>query len=180
MIVAQTVLGNLDDPQWRQRIALGTVDHLELNPVQGVRSGLQKTTDSGLAITLSFDRRIQLRDGDVIDWDAVQKRGIVLKMTLPDVLIVELAELQTRSISEGLEVCFQLGVAIGNQHWPSLVKDKKVFVPLSVDRSLIGDMLRDFASAGMTYRIASGIDLLGELLPYEARRLFAQQSTSPH
>ena len=49
--------------------------------------------------------------------------------------------------------CFELGHAIGNQHWPAVVKGTTVYVPLTVDRKVMASVMKTHAFAGHPLRV---------------------------
>jgi urease accessory protein len=68
--------------------------------------------------------------------------------------------------------CVQLGHALGNQHWPAVVKGTRVYVPLAVARAVMASVLKTHSFEGVSYGFAPGAEVAGGLTPDEARRLF--------
>ena len=62
---------------------------------------------------------------------------------------------------------FELGHALGNQHWPAVVKGSRMFVPLTVDRKVMASVMRTHAFPGIRYEFRPGAR--GHPLPRPAR-----------
>jgi urease accessory protein len=182
MIIIQTTLGNEQDAPWRDRLATASVDLLHLDQWEAQKSRLRKATEAGLELALSLDRNTQLRDGDVLHWDEAGGRLVVARIALNDVMIVELAGALGGSTEAIVRTVFELGHALGNQHWPAIVKGDRVFVPLTVDRKVMASVMRTHAFADVAYEFSPGVEVLPYMTPHEARRLFggAGQASHPH
>ena len=55
-----------------------------------------------------------------------------------------------------MRTCVELGHALGNQHWPALVKDTRVFVPLTVDRKVMASVMNTHRFEGIRYEFVPG------------------------
>jgi urease accessory protein len=66
----------------------------------------------------------------------------------------------------------ELGHALGNQHWPALVKDGVVYVPLTVDRKVMASVMNTHRFEGIRYEFVPGARIVPYLAPHESRRLF--------
>ena len=129
------VLGNLDDPHWASRLEGATVEPLVLDQWEAQKSRLRKTTPAGVELAVSLDRSVQLRDGDILVWDEAADIAIVARIDLRPVMIVDLDGLLASQPPDVVaRTCVELGHAIGNQHWPAVVKGTRVYVPLTVDK----------------------------------------------
>ena len=71
-----------------------------------------------------------------------------------------------------MRTCVELGHALGNQHWPALVKGTRVFVPLTVDRKVMASVMNTHRFEGIRYEFVPGDDIVPYLAPHESRRLF--------
>ena len=67
---------------------------------------------------------------------------------------------------------FELGHAIGNQHWPAVVKGTRVFVPMTVDRKVMESVMRTHSFENVTVTFRRGAEVIPYLAPHEVRRLF--------
>src|SRR5262249_14600660 len=70
-----------------------------------------------------------------------------------------------------LRTCVELGHAMGNQHWPALVKGDLVYVPLTVDRRVMASVMETHRFEGIRYEFVSGRAVVPYLAPHESRRL---------
>ena len=64
------------------------------------------------------------------------------------------------------------GHALGNQHWPALVKGSRVYVPLTVDRKVMSSVMKTHRFEGVRYEFVPGSEIVPYLAPHESRRLF--------
>ena len=64
-------------------------------------------------------------------------------------MVVDLDGLLGRSRPRSLaRTCVELGHALGNQHWPAVVKGTRVYVPLTVDRRSWRSVMKTHAFPG--------------------------------
>ena len=70
MVVIETVLGNIRDPEWAARLSAADIDLLEIDQWEAQKSRFRKTTAKGAKVAVSVDRGTYIRDGDVLLWDA--------------------------------------------------------------------------------------------------------------
>ena len=129
MILIKTVLGNIDDREWAERLSAADTDLLEIDQWEAQKSRFRKTTAKGVEIAVSIDRGTHIRDGDVLLWDAQARSALVARIELRDVMIVHLDELMSLAPEVAMRTCVELGHAMGNQHWPALVKDTRRLCP---------------------------------------------------
>jgi urease accessory protein len=172
MIFINTVLGNIDDREWAERLSAANTELLEINQWEAQKSRFRKTTAKGVEIAVSIDRNTHIRDGDVLLWDARALSAIVARIELRDVMIVHLDELMSLAPNAAMRTCVELGHAMGNQHWPALVKDTAVYVPLTVDRKVMTSVMNTHRFEGIRYEFVSGREVIPYLAPHESRRLF--------
>jgi urease accessory protein len=172
MILVETVLGNAADVQWATRLAGGVVDPLELDHWEAQKNRFRKKTAGGLELAVSLDRGTFMRDGDVLLWDEQARRAVVARLSLRDVMIIHLDGLAPLGPDIALRACVELGHALGNQHWPALVKGNRVFVPLTVDRKVMSSVMNTHRFEGIRYEFVPGGEIVPYLAPHESRRLF--------
>ena len=172
MILIKTVLGNIDDREWAERLSAADTDLLEIDQWEAQKSRFRKTTAKGVEIAVSIDRGTHIRDGDVLLWDAEARSALVARIELRDVMIVHLDELMSLAPKVAMRTCVELGHAMGNQHWPALVKDTVVYVPLTVDRKVMASVMNTHRFEGIRYEFVPGRDVIPYLAPHESRRLF--------
>jgi len=172
MVVIEAVLGNANDPEWAARLAAADVDLLEVDQWEAQKSRFRKTTAKGTEVAVSLDRGRYIHEGDVLLWDARALSAVVARIELRDVMVVHLSELMAIAPKEAMRTCIELGHAMGNQHWPALVKDSLVYVPLTVDRKVMASVMDTHRFEGIRYEFMSGRDVVPYLAPHESRRLF--------
>lgn len=172
LVRVDAVLGNVTDPDWRSRLENAKVDLLILDQWEAQKSRLRRTTQDGVEIALSLDRGVQLRDGDVLFRDEDGDALVVARIDLKDVMAIDLGGLREAAPATLMQTCLELGHAIGNQHWPAVVKGTTVYVPLTVDKAVMGSVMRTHAFEGIEYEFRPGAEVIPYLAPHEARRLF--------
>jgi urease accessory protein len=180
MILIESILGNMHSDEWKATLAKATLDELSLDQWQAQKTRLRTVTTAGTQIALSLERHAHLHDGDVLHWDAAEKRAIVVRIQLQDVMVVRLSELEKASPETLARTCLELGHALGNQHWPAVVKGTSVYVPLTVDRKVMASVMKTHAFEGIRYEFVPGADVIPFLAPHESRRLFGGADSTPH
>ena len=178
--IIERILGNAADEAWRQKLAAATVDQLRLDQWQAQKNRLRKATEAGVELALSLDRSSHLHHGDVLAWDEARQTAILAHIDLADVLVIRLDPLVGQPSEFVVRTCFELGHALGNQHWPAVVKGTTVYVPLTVDRKVMASVMKTHAFEGVTYEFRPGTEVIPYLLPHEARRLFGGADATPH
>jgi urease accessory protein len=180
MVVIETILGNICNPEWAGRLAASEVDVLEIDQWEAQKSRFRKMTAKGAEVAISVDRSTYLRDGDVLLWDAQAHSALVARIAVRDVMIVHLDELMHLAPEVAMRTCVELGHAMGNQHWPALVKGNLVYVPLTVDRKVMASVMDTHHFDGIRYEFVSGREVVPYLAPHESRRLFGAAEGSVH
>jgi urease accessory protein len=171
VILVEAVLGNAADPPWAERLAGAAVDPLALDHWEAQKNRFRKKTAAGVELAVSLDRGTFMRDGDVLLWDPAASRAVVARISLREVMVIELDGLgATPEIA--MRTCVELGHALGNQHWPALVKGSRVYVPLTVDRKVMGSVMNTHRFEGIRYEFVPGSRIVPYLAPHESRRLF--------
>ena len=172
MVLIEKVLGNAGDPEWAARLAAGTVEPLALDHWEAQKNRFRKKTASGREVAVSLDRGAFLRDGDVLLWDGATGSAVVARISLRDVMIIYLDQLAAQDPEYTMRTCLELGHALGNQHWPALVKGARVFVPLTVDHKVMASVMKTHRFEGIRYEFVPGGEIVPYLAPHESRRLF--------
>jgi urease accessory protein len=172
LVIIEAVLGNASDAQWAARLAGAAVEPLELDHWEAQKNRFRKKTASGVEVAVSLERGAFLRDGDVLLWDEEAARAVVARISLRDVMIVHLDGLAGVAPEIALRTCVELGHALGNQHWPALVKGNRVYVPLTVDRKVMASVMNTHRFEGIPHEFVAGSEIVPYLAPHESRRLF--------
>lgn len=180
MILVHNVLGHEQDPQWTARLAGAQIDVLQLDQWQAQKNRFRRKTNGGEELAVALERNTHLRDGDVLHWDDTQRRAVVARIQLQDVMVVRLTGVLDQPAETLARTCVELGHALGNQHWPAVVKGTAVYVPLTVDRKVMASVMKTHAFTGITYEFQPGAEVIPYLAPHETRRLFGGADSTPH
>jgi urease accessory protein len=180
MLRVSAVLGNAADGDWPNRLRASRIDHLALDAVEAQRSRLRKRTADGLDVAIALERGVQLRDGDVLRWDEARRAAVVARIDLRDVLVIDLSGLLREPAEALLSRCVEVGHALGNQHWPAVVKASHVYVPLALASKAMEAVMEAHGLAGVSWSFARGAEVLPLLSAAEARRLFGVVSGHDH
>ncbi len=180
MILVEGTLGNLRDPRWQAQAADGVVDQLVLEQWEAPKNRLRKASEGGIELAIALPRSQHLHDGDVLYHDPETGIIVAARIALKDVLVIELADIEKLPPAEILRTCFELGHALGNQHWPAVIKGTTVYVPLAVDHKVMSSVMRTHAFQHIRTRFAPGEEIAALLDAGEVRLLFAGADASPH
>lgn len=180
MKLIENVLGNAKEPEWQARLAGLQPDLLVLDQWEAQKNRFRKRSEGGVEVAVALDRGTFLKDGDVLLFDAAEKRAVVAHIHLNEVLVVNLEGLLASPPEAMLRTAVELGHALGNQHWPAVVKGNRVYVPLAVDRKVMASVMKTHALPGISYDFQTGEEVIPYLAPHEARRLFGGADSTPH
>jgi urease accessory protein len=174
------VLGNAGDEPWPGRLAGARIDLLRLDQAEAQKSRLRKTTEGGTDVAIALDRGVAVRDGDVLAWNGAARVAVVARVELSDVLVIDVTAVAAEPAEAAMTTCIELGHALGNQHWPAVIKGTRVYVPLTVDRAVMSSVLKTHDFHGISYGFAAGAEVIPYLAPHEARRLFGTAERHQH
>ena len=180
MTVIEAVLGNIADPVWKARLEGAHVDVVNLDQWQAQKNRFRLKTAGDVDLAVSLERNVHLRDGDVLAFDDAARRAIVVRIALQDVMVIQLDPLLSQSPEVLARTCLEVGHALGNQHWPAVVKGTKVYVPLTVNRQVMNSVMKTHAFEGITYEFTPGGSVIPYLSPRESRQLFGGADSVPH
>jgi urease accessory protein len=180
LIRVEAIVGSAAEDSWPGRLKHATIDVLVLDQAEAQKSRLRKTTTGGAEVAISLDRGTQLRDGDILAWDEARHAAIVARVDLKDVLVIDVSPLLEGPPEVAMARCVELGHALGNQHWPAVVKGTRVYVPLTVARAVMASVMKTHSFEGVTYAFAPGAEVIPYLAPHEARRLFGAAEGHGH
>ena len=180
MILVESILGSLHDSAWSDRLGGARIDWLVLDQWDAQKNRFRRRTGGNQEIAVALDRNTHLHDGDVLAWNEDTRTAIVTRIELKEVMVIDLSELTSQNRESLMRSCFELGHALGNQHWPAIMKGQKLFVPLTVDRAVMSSVMRTHAIPGVRYEFIPGAEVIPYLAPHEARRLFGGADATPH
>lgn len=176
MTVFSEILGNINSPEWTRKTEGFTVESIILDQWTAQKSRFLATSDLGIEYPIALRRQSQIADGDIVAFEPDEKKVVVLRLGLNPVLEIDLGELATLSPEEIIRHSVELGHAIGNQHWPAVVKGCRVMVPLTVDKKVMESVMRTHRIEHVDYAFRSGEEVIPYLAPHEIRRLFGGAS----
>ncbi|MBD5207502.1 MAG: urease accessory protein UreE [Bacteroidales bacterium] len=181
MTVYTEILGNANrSEEWKDKIANANVDYVFLDQWTAQKSRFLAKGTSGEEYPVALKRHTQVVDGDVISYDPETNKAVVLKIELNPVLVIDLASLSDKDPETIIRRSVELGHAIGNQHWPAVVKGTKVYVPLTVDKKVMLSVMETHHLEGVSFEFQTGLDIIPYLAPHEIRRLFGGASHESH
>ncbi|MBI1324412.1 urease accessory protein UreE [bacterium] len=180
MILVERILGNVDDPDWKTRLETDRCDELVLDQWQAQKNRFRSKSASGQEVAVALDRNSHLHDGDILAWNESTRQAIVVKILLNDVMVLKLETTPGQPVETLVRTSIELGHALGNQHWPAVVKGTTVYVPLTVDRKVMASVMKTHAFEGVSYDFVPGSEVIPYLAPHESRRLFGGADATPH
>ncbi len=180
MILVEQPLGNVDEPTWAERLEGAVIDPLALDQWQAQKNRFRLKSEAGVELAVALERNTHLRHGDILVWDEPKHTAIVAHVTLKDVMVLRLDALVGQADDALARTCVELGHALGNQHWPAVIKGMAVYVPLTVDRKVMASVMKTHAFEGITCEFVPGAEVIPYLAPHETRRLFGGADSTPH
>ncbi len=181
MKVYSEIIGNMNrDEEWKEKLADAEIDYIFLDQWTAQKSRFLTKGTSGEEYPVALKRHTQVVDGDIIWYDPDTKKAAVLKIELNPVLVVDLGSLSDRDPETIIRRSVELGHAIGNQHWPAVVKGTKVYVPLTVDKKVMLSVMETHHLEGVEFEFQQGLEIIPYLAPHEIRRLFGGAGHESH
>ena len=181
MKVYNEVIGNMNlSDEWKDKLANADIDYIFLDQWTAQKSRFLGKGVSGKEYPIALARHSQIKDGDIVFYDPDKNSAIVLKIELNPVLVVDLSGIAVAKPEEIIRISVELGHAIGNQHWPAVVKGTKVYVPLTVDKKVMMSVMETHHIEGITFDFQKGVEIIPYLAPHEIRRLFGGASHESH
>ena len=181
MKVYNEVIGNMNtSEEWKKKLENADVDYVFLDQWTAQKSRFLGTGTSGNEYPIALARHTQIIDGDIIEYDPVNNSAVILKIELSPVLVIDMSGLASREPETIIRISVELGHAIGNQHWPAVVKGTKVYVPLTVDKKVMMSVMETHNIEGITYDFQKGVEVIPFLAPHEIRRLFGGAGHESH
>ena len=182
MILIEHILGNAKkDPHWQHKLEGAKVDLLVLDQHEAQKSRCRRTSLGGLDLGISLERNVVLSDGDVLLWDEGSNTAVVVQLNLRDVMVIDLKELKKQPLDVLIKTSFELGHALGNQHWKAVTKNNEVYIPLTVETKMMDSVMRTHGFQHLPYAFVGGAEILPLLTTSEARLLFGgAEETDTH
>lgn len=181
MKIYNTIIGNMNhSKEWKEKLKNAEIDYIFLDQWTAQKSRFLGRGVSGEEYPIALARHSQIVDGDIIEFDPDTSKAAVLRIELNPVLVIDLGGLADRDPQTIIRISVELGHAIGNQHWPAVVKETKVYVPLTVDKKVMESVMDTHHIEGITYEFQKGLDIIPYLAPHEIRRLFGGAGQESH
>ena len=182
MILIEHILGNAKkDPSWKQKLEGANVDLLVLDQREAQKSRCRRTSLGGRDLGISLERNVVLGDGDILLWDEPANTAVVVQLNLRDVMVIDLKELKQQPLDVLIKTSFELGHALGNQHWKAVTKHNEVYIPLTVETKMMDSVMRTHGFQHLPYAFVAGAEILPLLTTSEARLLFGgAEETDTH
>ena len=181
MKVYNEIIGNVNlSDEWKKKLENADVDYVFLDQWTAQKSRFLGKGTSGNEYPIALARHTQIIDGDIICYDPVNNSAVILKIELSPVLVIDMGGLSSKTPETIIRIAVELGHAIGNQHWPAVVKGTKVYVPLTVDKKVMMSVMETHHIEGITYDFQKGVEVIPYLAPHEIRRLFGGAGHESH
>lgn len=180
MEVITQVLGNIHDPEWHEKLHDIHVETIFLDQWTAQKSRFLVNSDHGNEYPIALKRGSRIIDGDIVVYDPEKNNAVIIRLDLSNVLVIDMGALRDKEPDEIIRISLELGHAIGNQHWPAVVKGTKVYVPLTVDKKVMLSVMETHNIDNITYSFQPGNEVIPYLAPHELRRLFGGASHESH
>ena len=180
MEIFTAILGNLHREPWKSRAEGAETEYIDLDQWTAQKSRFTARGDRGGDYAVALARRTQLLDGDVVGYDPEARRIVAVRIRLSDVLVIDLSGLERLEPRRIARAAVELGHALGNQHWPAVVREDCVYVPLTVDRKVMESVMRTHRLEHIAYSFRPGEEVIPYLAPHEVRRLFGGAEAGSH
>lgn len=172
MKVYTQVIGNVHSNEWIEALRSVQIETISLDQWSAQKSRLVAESDRGEQYAIALARGQRLADGDILDYDPEAHRALVVDVKMHEVMVIELDRLVRFTPEYIARTAFEMGHAIGNQHWPAVVKGSRVFVPMTLDRKVMESVMRTHSFENVSIAFRRGAEVIPYLAPHEVRRLF--------
>lgn len=164
--------GNIRNPEWRKRAAECTVEYIDLDRWTAQKSRFVAESVDGNEYAVALARHTQLLDGDIIEYDPERHTIVAVRIDLNEVMAIDMGRLADEKPETIIRIAMELGHAVGNQHWPAVIKGTTAYIPLTVDKKVMDSVMRTHHIEGISYSFQPGSEVIPYLAPHEIRRLF--------
>lgn len=181
MKIYTEIIGNIyQAPEWSDKLKDVNIEYVFLDQWTAQKSRFLGKSDKGEEYPIALKRHSQIIDGDIIYFSPEENRAVVLRIDLSPVLVIDMGALVLKNPETMIRISVELGHAIGNQHWPAVVKGTRVYVPLTVDKKVMLSVMETHHIEGITYEFQKGLEIIPYLAPHEIRRLFGGAGQESH
>lgn len=177
MQIYSEIIGNIyTSSEWTDKIKSLEVETIHLDQWAAQKSRLLTKGDKGNEYPIALKRNSHVTNGDIISYSEEENKAVVIKIDLCPVLVLDISGIIDKDPETIMRIAMELGHAIGNQHWPAVVKNTKIYVPLTVEEKVMTTVIDTHYIEGISYKFEKGEDILARLEPQEIRRLFGGAS----
>ncbi|HJA56885.1 MAG TPA: urease accessory protein UreE [Candidatus Bacteroides intestinigallinarum] len=181
MKIYTEIIGNIyQAPEWGEKLKDVNIEYVSLDQWTAQKSRFLGKSDKGEEYPIALKRHSQIIDGDIIYFSPEENKAVVIRIDLSPVLVIDMGALVQKDSETMIRISVELGHAIGNQHWPAVVKGTKVYVPLTVDKKVMLSVMETHHIEGVTYEFQKGMEIIPYLAPHEIRRLFGGAGQESH
>ncbi len=181
MKIYTEIIGNIyQAPEWGEKLKDVNIEYVSLDQWTAQKSRFLGKSDKGEEYPIALKRHSQIIDGDIIYFSPEENKAVVIRIDLSPVLVIDMGALVQKDSETMIRISVELGHAIGNQHWPAVVKGTKVYVPLTVDKKVMLSVMETHHIEGITYEFQKGMEIIPYLAPHEIRRLFGGAGQESH
>ena len=180
MKIYQEIIGNLHSPEWAARAKEARTEYLDLDQWTAQKSRFVARSDRLNEYAVALRRHTQIADGDILEYSPGEGRIVAVRIRLSDVLVADLSALAAESPERMIRTAVEFGHAVGNQHWPAVVKGMQVYIPLTVDRKVMQSVMRTHRLEHIVFEFRPGSEIIPYLAPHETRRLFGGTGPDSH
>ena len=178
MIKVTSILGNISAPQWAKRAKGLVIEEVRLDQWMAQRHRLIAEGSQGNSYAIALERHTPIRDGDIICY--TDSTITVVRLQLNDIMVIELGALTRLDPLMAIRLAVEIGHALGNQHWPAVVHEDKILVPLTTDRKVMQSVMRTHAFEHIAYGFRPASQIIPYLAPHEVRRLLGGNEQHSH
>lgn len=180
-MIYSEILGNVKtSSEWKDKLHHVDVEYIHLDQWAAQKSRFLAKGDKGNEYPIALKRGSQVMDGDVISFSPEDKKAVVIKIDLCPVLVIDLSGLTTKSAEDIIRISVELAHAIGNQHWPAVIKGTTMYVPLTVAEKVMLTVIDTHHIEGISYQFKKGEEIIPLLSPQDVRKLFGGASHEIH
>lgn len=181
MKIYTEIIGNLHtSPEWADKLKEAEIESIYLDQWTAQKSRFLAKSDRGNEYPVALKRHAQIVDGDILSYSPEENKALIIRLELSPVLVIDLGGIAGKAPEEIIRIAVELGHAVGNQHWPAVVKGTKVYVPLTVDKKVMLSVMETHHIEGITYEFQKGLEIIPYLAPHEIRRLFGGAGQESH
>ena len=181
MEIFSKILGNIyHNKEWRERAESADIEIVNLDQWTAQKSRFLAIGNKGNEYPIALTRHSHISNGDIIYYSPTSNKMAVLQVELSQVLVIDLSALASMDTDTIIHTAVELGHALGNQHWPAVVKGTNIYVPLTVDKKVMTSVMDTHHIENISYKFLPGKEIIPYLAPHEIRRLFGGTSHENH